>query len=187
MPTQDYRAALAAVRTEIAKAVVGQDQVVTGLIIALVTRGHVLLEGVPGVAKTLLARSLATLDADLSETDWRLAVATVLATARQRCLVVLLTDLNPSVALAAELRAVTARHELLVGAVADPRLALLAAGRGDAAAVYAAAAASRAMAERATLAAQLTRMGATVVDAPPDKLPPALADAYLTLKARGKL
>jgi MoxR-like ATPase len=56
---QDSRAALAAVRAEIAKAVVGQDQVVTGLLIALVTGGHVLLEGVPGVAKTLLARSLA--------------------------------------------------------------------------------------------------------------------------------
>jgi MoxR-like ATPase len=53
------RTALTAVRTEIAKAVVGQDQVVTGLLIALVTGGHVLLEGVPGVAKTLLARSLA--------------------------------------------------------------------------------------------------------------------------------
>ena len=56
---QDSRAVLAAVRAEIAKAVVGQDQVVTGLLIALVTGGHVLLEGVPGVAKTLLARSLA--------------------------------------------------------------------------------------------------------------------------------
>jgi MoxR-like ATPase len=55
----DPRAALAAVRAEIARAVVGQDQVVTGLLIALVARGHVLLEGVPGVAKTLLARSLA--------------------------------------------------------------------------------------------------------------------------------
>jgi MoxR-like ATPase len=53
------RTTLTAVRTEIAKAVVGQDQVVTGLLIALVTGGHVLLEGVPGVAKTLLARSLA--------------------------------------------------------------------------------------------------------------------------------
>jgi MoxR-like ATPase len=55
----DSRAALAAVRAEIAKVVVGQDQVVTGLLIALVAGGHVLLEGVPGVAKTLLARSLA--------------------------------------------------------------------------------------------------------------------------------
>src|SRR5580704_241559 len=53
------RTALAAVRAEVAKAVVGQDQVVTGLLIALVTGGHVLLEGVPGVAKTLLARTLA--------------------------------------------------------------------------------------------------------------------------------
>jgi MoxR-like ATPase len=56
---EDSRTALAAVRAEIAKAVVGQDQVVTGLLIALVAGGHVLLEGVPGVAKTLLARSLA--------------------------------------------------------------------------------------------------------------------------------
>ncbi|HEY4463943.1 MAG TPA: MoxR family ATPase [Streptosporangiaceae bacterium] len=50
---------MAAVRAEIAKAVVGQDQVVTGLMIALLCRGHVLLEGVPGVAKTLLVRALA--------------------------------------------------------------------------------------------------------------------------------
>jgi MoxR-like ATPase len=56
---EDSRAALGAVRAEIGKAVVGQDPVVTGLLIALVTGGHVLLEGVPGVAKTLLARSLA--------------------------------------------------------------------------------------------------------------------------------
>ena len=54
----DLRASLAAVRTEVGKAVVGQDAAVTGLIIALLCRGHVLLEGVPGVAKTLLVRSL---------------------------------------------------------------------------------------------------------------------------------
>ncbi len=53
------RAALAAVRQEVAKAVVGQDPVVTGLLIALICGGHVLLEGVPGVAKTLLIRALA--------------------------------------------------------------------------------------------------------------------------------
>jgi MoxR-like ATPase len=52
------RRALAQVRTEVGKAVVGQDGAVTGLIIALLARGHVLLEGVPGVAKTLLVRSL---------------------------------------------------------------------------------------------------------------------------------
>ncbi|PZU43227.1 MAG: AAA family ATPase [Arsenicicoccus sp.] len=54
------RAALHAVRAEVAKAVVGQDQAVSGLIVALLARGHILLEGVPGVAKTLLVRTLAT-------------------------------------------------------------------------------------------------------------------------------
>jgi MoxR-like ATPase len=57
--TPDPREALTAVRDEIGKAVVGQDQVITGLLIALLTRGHVLLEGVPGTAKTLLIRTLA--------------------------------------------------------------------------------------------------------------------------------
>ncbi|GAB2446762.1 MoxR family ATPase [Streptosporangium sandarakinum] len=52
------REALGALRTEVAKGVVGQDAVVTGLVIALLCRGHVLLEGVPGVAKTLLVRTL---------------------------------------------------------------------------------------------------------------------------------
>lgn len=55
---EELRHALARVRTEVGKAVVGQDGAVTGLIIALLARGHVLLEGVPGVAKTLLVRSL---------------------------------------------------------------------------------------------------------------------------------
>ena len=54
------RAALVQVRTEVAKAVVGQDSVVSGLLIALICEGHVLLEGVPGVAKTLLIRTLAS-------------------------------------------------------------------------------------------------------------------------------
>jgi MoxR-like ATPase len=53
------RNALLALRSEIAKAVIGQDAVVSGLVIALLCRGHVLLEGVPGVAKTLLVRTLA--------------------------------------------------------------------------------------------------------------------------------
>ncbi|WP_210480657.1 MoxR family ATPase [Naasia sp. SYSU D00948] len=56
--TDELRQRLRAVRTEVGKAVVGQDGAVTGLIIALLARGHVLLEGVPGVAKTLLVRTL---------------------------------------------------------------------------------------------------------------------------------
>ncbi len=56
---EQARAALLAVRAEVAKAVVGQEVAVTGMVIALLARGHVLLEGVPGVAKTLLVRTLA--------------------------------------------------------------------------------------------------------------------------------
>ncbi|MEV7972733.1 MoxR family ATPase [Cellulomonas sp. NPDC089187] len=58
--TPDLREALTALRTEVGRAVVGQDAAVTGLVIALLCRGHVLLEGVPGVAKTLLVRTLST-------------------------------------------------------------------------------------------------------------------------------
>jgi len=56
---ESARSALEALRLEISKAVVGQDAAVTGLVVALLCRGHVLLEGVPGVAKTLLVRTLA--------------------------------------------------------------------------------------------------------------------------------
>jgi MoxR-like ATPase len=58
MPDTDLRESFSRVRAEVGKAVVGQDAAVTGLIIALLASGHVLLEGVPGVAKTLLIRAL---------------------------------------------------------------------------------------------------------------------------------
>ena len=72
-PSEDdrLRGALAGVRAEVAKAVVGQDAAVTSLLIALLCRGHVLLEGVPGVAKTLLVRTLsAALDLDTSRVQF---------------------------------------------------------------------------------------------------------------------
>ena len=54
------RGALSRLRAEVGKVVVGQDPAVTGLVIALLCQGHVLLEGVPGVAKTLMVRALST-------------------------------------------------------------------------------------------------------------------------------
>ena len=54
----DARERLVAVRQEVAKAVVGQDAAVSGLLVALLCGGHVLMEGVPGTAKTLLVRTL---------------------------------------------------------------------------------------------------------------------------------
>ena len=53
------RATCAAVRKQVAKVVVGQDAVIEQLIIAMLARGHCLLEGVPGLAKTLMIRTLA--------------------------------------------------------------------------------------------------------------------------------
>ena len=47
-----------AVRREVAKAVVGQDEIIGQFLIALLVGGHILLEGVPGVAKTLTAKAL---------------------------------------------------------------------------------------------------------------------------------
>src|SRR5438094_6433029 len=49
---------LSAVRREIAKVIVGQDDVVEGVLICLLSGGHVLLEGVPGLGKTTLLRTL---------------------------------------------------------------------------------------------------------------------------------
>ncbi len=51
--------ALGRVREQVARVVIGQDGVVSGLLVALLVRGHTILEGVPGVAKTLLVKALA--------------------------------------------------------------------------------------------------------------------------------
>ena len=58
MTESELRELFSRVRAEVGKSVVGQDAAVTGLMIALLSGGHVLLEGVPGVAKTLLVRTL---------------------------------------------------------------------------------------------------------------------------------
>lgn len=56
---EKLRETVTAVRRQVAKAVVGQDDVIDQLLIAMLARGHCLLEGVPGLAKTLMIRSLA--------------------------------------------------------------------------------------------------------------------------------
>ena len=85
------------------------------------------------------------------------------------------------------LPALTRRHQVLIAAVADPRVEQMAVGRGNLEAVYGAAAAERARAERRRIVAALSHRGIEVVDAPPDLLPPQLADAYIALKAAGRL
>jgi uncharacterized protein (DUF58 family) len=134
--------------------------------------------------------AMASLDPELAESDGDLIVSTLLGTVRQRCLVVLLTDLNSAaleLGLLPRIGHLVSRYRLVIAATADPRLAELATSRDDASAVYQAAAAERAMAERARMSAALARRGVSVVDAPPEQLAPALADTYLMLKAAGRL
>lgn len=126
----------------------------------------------------------------LVETDWELATATVRRRARKGTLVVLLTSVEPSVVqtgLVPVAARIAADHPLIVASVADPALVAMARERGDAEAVYRAAAAERTRAERAAVAEILGRSGAHVVDEAPDDLPQALADRYLALKAAGRL
>ncbi|HEY7432261.1 MAG TPA: DUF58 domain-containing protein [Streptosporangiaceae bacterium] len=136
------------------------------------------------------AHAMATIEPELVETDAAGLSSAALTAARHRCLIVLLTDLNPAAieeGLLPRLPLLATRNEVIVAAVADPAMAGLAAGRADAAEVYAAAAAEQATAGRERIAALVQRRGAQVIDAAPDRLPAALADAYLSLKAAGRL
>ncbi|MGW1910522.1 DUF58 domain-containing protein [Streptomyces sp. NPDC002076] len=137
-----------------------------------------------------LVNAMAPLEPELVETDARGLTGAALRTAPRRSLIVLLTTLDAAPVeqgLLPVLPQLTQRHTLLVASVADPHIARMAESRGSAEAVYEAAAAAQAQSERQRTAEQLRRHGVTVVDATPEDLAPALADAYLALKAAGRL
>jgi uncharacterized protein (DUF58 family) len=146
----------------------------------------------PSTTETLprLVDAMANLEPELLETDYRGLVVEVLRRAGRHSLVVLFTGLDAGPVeegLLPLLGQLTHRHTVLVAAVADPRLAEMAQARGDTAAVYGAAAAEHDRTGRTRVSRLLERHGAHVVDAVPDELPPAVADAYLGLKAAGRL
>ena len=137
-----------------------------------------------------LVDTMALLEPALVESDGRLLVGEVLRRTRRRSLVVLFTTLDAApleTGLLPVLHSLTSRHTVVLAAVGDPRVEELLGGRGDAQAVYDAAAAERAGAERRRMTAVLRRRGVEVVDAPPERFAPAVADAYLALKAAGRL
>ncbi|MDH6126726.1 DUF58 domain-containing protein [Kitasatospora sp. GP82] len=134
--------------------------------------------------------AMATLEPALLETDMRALTSSALRMAPHRSLIVLITGLDArpiEEGLLPHLPLLTRRHEVVLASVADPRLDDLATARGTVRDVYGAAAAEQTRADRRRTAERLTRHGATVLDAPPATLPPALADAYLALKAAGRL
>ncbi|MFJ9694269.1 DUF58 domain-containing protein [Kitasatospora sp. NPDC101183] len=144
----------------------------------------------PGEILPAFTNAMALLEPALHETNMRSLVSTSLTMAPHRSLVVLLTGLDAAPVedgLRPLLPLLTKRHEVVIASVADPQLDVLAAGRGTLDAVYGAAAAEQTRADRRATADRLGRHGVTVLDAPPTQIAPALADAYLALKAAGRL
>ncbi|HEY6747587.1 MAG TPA: DUF58 domain-containing protein [Mycobacteriales bacterium] len=137
-----------------------------------------------------LVQAMAPLEPALVESDAQLIVAEVLRRERKRALVVLFTSLDAEPieqGLLPVLAGLTARHTVVLAAVGDPRVAELAGRRGDTEAVYDAAAAERALADRRRVIGRLRQRGVLLVDAPADTFASSVADEYLALKAAGRL
>jgi uncharacterized protein (DUF58 family) len=148
----------------------------------------------PGHARGQLGRvteAMYTLEPRLVESNYRTAFAQTLARFRRRALLVLLTELAEAPVaetLLPALPLVARDHLVLVAGIRDPAVddwaGAVPANAGEA---YRKAAAVEALDGRRRTVARLRGLGATVVDAPPGRLAPQLADAYLHLKATGRL
>ena len=137
-----------------------------------------------------LQDAMADLEPVIAEADWQALAGAVTQFGRQRALVVLLTPLEPSAVeegLLPVLPSLTRHHRVVLASVRDPELERLAATRSTIDEVYDAAAAEQAMVRRRHTADLLRTLGVDVVDADAERLPPALSDHYLTLKANGLL
>ena len=140
-----------------------------------------------------LLTAMSGLQPRLVETDAARFVAEVLRRTRERALVVAFTTLDSgaiSQGLLPLLPSLTRRHVVLVAAVRDPQvlaMAAPAAGDVDIGTVYDAAAAEKTLAQQRRISQLLRRSGAEVVEAGPDEFASAVSDAYLQLKAAGRL
>jgi uncharacterized protein (DUF58 family) len=146
--------------------------------------------GGPGTLLGSMVEAMAALQPELIELDWAQLPARVRAVTAHRSLVVLLTALDSGAAeegLIPLVEQLAQRHVVVVASVLDPELNELRHRRRTSSDVYRAAAAERALLDRAAVAAQLRRFGAEVVDAEPNELPSRLADMYIRLKAAGRL
>lgn len=138
-----------------------------------------------------VTEALYQLEPSLVESDYRGAFETTLSRFRRRSLLVLCTELAEeafSETLLPHLPLVGRHNLVMVAAVVDPVVVRWAAATpGDAADAYRKAGAIAALAERRRVASRLRALGATVVDAPPGELAARLTDAYLRVKATGRL
>ncbi len=137
-----------------------------------------------------LQDAMAEIQPVIAEADWGALVGAVQGLGRQRALVVLLTPVEPSAieeGLLAVLPVLTRHHRVVIASVRDPGLERMARRRRTIAETYDAAAAERELQRRTRTTAVLAQLGVVVVDADAERLPPALADHYLALKARGLL
>jgi len=148
----------------------------------------------PSQRSTQLSRvseALYDLQPALVESDHRGAFTEALVRFRRRALFVVLTELNEQAVgetLLPALPLLLRRHLVMVGSVRDPEVERWAASTPtEAGLAYRKAAAIGALEERHLLATRLRGLGVVVIDAPPGKLAPALGDAYLDIKARGRL
>jgi len=148
----------------------------------------------PASSRTQLGRvieALYDLEPVLSESDYAGAFTETLGRFRRRTLLVVLTDLvAPAVEewLVPAMPLVLREHVVVVAGVRDPDVARWSTGRVDSSSgTYRRAAAVAALGERQRTVARLRGLGATVIDAAPGQLAPALADAYLRVKATGRL
>ena len=147
-----------------------------------------------GHARDQLSRvteAMYSLEPELVESDYRGAFAATLARFRRRTMLVVLTELAEQAvtqSLVPALPLIARDHLVVVASVTDPEVREWAtASPLEAGAAYRKAAATAALADRRRVVARLRGLGAMVVDAPPGRLAPDLADAYLRVKATGRL
>ncbi len=134
--------------------------------------------------------AMADIEPVLAETDHELLVTESLQLVSQRSLVVVITGLDPAAlteGLIPTLGPLRRRHSIVIASVSDPAVDELATGREDVGAVYSAAAAEFDRARRASVAADLRRLGLSVIESPPETFAPDLADHYLSMKKAGRL
>lgn len=143
-------------------------------------------------SRSRLTETVFDLQPGLVEADYATAFTYTLGRFRRRALLVLLTELAEQSAeqfLLPAMPVLARSHVVVVAAVTDPEVVRWAAGpvTGERDALWRRGAALAALTERKRVADRLRALGATVLDAEPGRLAPALGDAYLQVKAVGRL